>query len=63
MTSSAELRLAEPSPSTAAAMTMLRSQVPLSLLCDLSDPGGPLSTEIFAEEGAPEQRWWEPFRP
>jgi hypothetical protein len=61
MTNSAELALAEP-PTTAAAMTMLRRQVPLSLLCDLSDPDGPMSAEIFAEEGAPEQRWWEPFR-
>ena len=62
MTSSADVPLTETKPSSAAAMTMLRSQVPLSLLCDLSDPDGPLSAEIFAQEGEPEQRWWEPFR-
>lgn len=40
-------------------MTMLRDQVPLSLLCDLSDPTGPPSAEILAEEGEPQSRWWE----
>ncbi|MDQ1664477.1 MAG: hypothetical protein QOH75_508, partial [Actinomycetota bacterium] len=32
---------------------------PLSLLIDLSDAAGPESTEILAEEGVPETRWWE----
>lgn len=40
-------------------MTMLHEHVPLSLLWDLTDPQGPVSEEILATEGEPEQRWWE----
>jgi hypothetical protein len=40
-------------------MTMLEHHVPLALLVDLTDPGDPESAEIFAEEGAPDVRWWE----
>ncbi|MBA2768457.1 MAG: hypothetical protein H0U35_04885 [Sporichthyaceae bacterium] len=42
-----------------AVMTMLHDHVPLSLLCDLTAPGGPESEQILAEEGEPESRWWE----
>jgi len=40
-------------------MTMLEHHVPLALLVDLTDPSGPESAQIFAEEGAPDIRWWE----
>ena len=40
-------------------MTMLEHHVPLALLVDLTDPGGPASAQIFAEEGEPDTRWWE----
>ncbi len=43
-----------------AVMTLLHDHVPLALLCDLTDPEGPESAAILAEEGAPESRWWEP---
>lgn len=33
-----------------AAMSLLRSGVPLSLLCDLLEPGGPESREIYSRE-------------
>jgi len=33
------------------AMMLLRNGIPLSLLCDLLDPEGPASGEIFALEG------------
>lgn len=42
-----------------AVMSMLHEHVPLSLLCDLTSPEGPKSAEILAEEGEPEDRWWE----
>ena len=35
----------------ASAMTLLRNGIPLSLLCDLLDPEGPASSEIFTLEG------------
>ena len=41
-------------------MTLLHDHVPLALLCDLGLPDGPESAAIFAEEGEPESRWWEP---
>lgn len=44
---------------SAAPMDLLHDHVPLSLLCDLTDPQGPPSAEILAEEGQPETRWWE----
>jgi hypothetical protein len=40
-------------------MTLLHDHVPLALLCDLTVPDGPPSTEILAEEGEPVTRWWE----
>jgi len=43
-----------------AVMTLLHDHVPLALLCDLTDPEGPESAAILAEEGTPESRWWEP---
>ena len=42
-----------------AVMSMLHEHVPLSLLCDLTSPEGPQSAEILAEEGEPEDKWWE----
>jgi hypothetical protein len=47
----------------AAVMTMLHDHVPLSLLCDLTTPDGPRSAEILAEEGGPEQPWWQQAQP
>ncbi len=38
------------SPGTARAWSLLRAGVPLSLLCDLADPGGPPSREIYTAE-------------
>ena len=35
---------------TARVMSLLYSQVPLTLLCDLMDPDGPASAEIMAVE-------------
>ncbi|MGH8970344.1 MAG: hypothetical protein ACRDV1_10395 [Actinomycetes bacterium] len=57
-------RIRESGPATAVqddlvVMTMLHRHVPLALLCDLSDPGGPPSAEILEEEGQPESTWWE----
>jgi hypothetical protein len=40
-------------------MTMLEHHVPLALVMDLTDRGGPGSAEIFAREGEPEDHWWE----
>jgi hypothetical protein len=40
-------------------MALLQEHVPLSLLVDLTDPAGPVSADILAEEGPPETRWWE----
>ena len=37
-------------PGTARAWSLLRAGVPLSLLCDLAEPDGPPSREIFAAE-------------
>ena len=41
-------------------MSMLQEHVPLALLCDLAEAGGPTSAEILAAEGGPEDHWWEP---
>jgi hypothetical protein len=49
----------EPEPADEAMMSMLHEHVPLSLLCDLTAPEGPESAEILAEEGAPDDKWWE----
>ena len=40
-------------------MTMLHEHVPLSLLCDLTLDEGAESAEILAEEGQPDDPWWE----
>ena len=40
-------------------MTMLHEHVPLSLLCDLTLDEGPETAEILAEEGQPDDAWWE----
>ena len=49
----------EQDPADEAMMSMLHEHVPLSLLCDLTAPEGPESAEILAEEGAPDDKWWE----
>ena len=38
------------SPGTARAWSLLRAGVPLSLLCDLAEPEGPPSREIYTAE-------------
>jgi hypothetical protein len=38
------------SPGTARAWSLLRAGVPLSLLCDLAEPDGPPSHEIYTAE-------------
>ncbi|MDQ1629263.1 MAG: hypothetical protein QOI54_3007 [Actinomycetota bacterium] len=40
-------------------MNMLEQHVPIALLVDLSNPDGPGSAEILAQEGGPDNRWWE----
>lgn len=40
-------------------MGMLHEHVPLSLLCDLTLDDEPHSAEILAEEGKPDDAWWE----
>ncbi len=40
-------------------MDLLQEHVPLALLLDLSEPGGPHSAEILAEEGQPTDTWWK----
>jgi hypothetical protein len=40
-------------------MDLLQEHVPLALLCDLSEPEGPHSAEILAEEGQPTDTWWK----
>ncbi len=40
-------------------MDLLQEHVPLALLCDLSEPEGPHSAEILAEEGQPTDSWWK----
>ena len=37
---------------------LLGEHVPLSLIVDLAEPGGPDSEDILAAEGAPAQAWW-----
>ena len=59
--SEATLDAAAPPHNTAdeAVMSMLQEHVPLSLICDLGTPDGPGSSDILAEEGQPDFRWWE----
>lgn len=40
-------------------MDLLQDHVPLALLIDLSEPEGPHSAEILAEEGQPTDTWWK----
>ncbi|MEJ5945235.1 hypothetical protein WDZ17_07990 [Pseudokineococcus basanitobsidens] len=40
-------------------MDMLGEHVPLSLLMDLTSPAGPDSETISADEGLPEDSWWD----
>ena len=42
-----------------AAMHLLASGVPLSLIMDLAVPRGPRSQEILLVEGCPDDPWWE----
>jgi len=52
-------RSATPAPAPApVVMTMLQGHVPISLLADLTLPGGPDSQEILVAEGKPEVAWW-----
>ena len=46
----AELHACDYFPGTARAWSLLRAGVPLSLLCDLADPDGPPSREIYTAE-------------
>ncbi len=46
-------------PEDALVMDLLHEHVPIALLCDLSAPEGPQSAQILAEEGLPENSWWE----
>ncbi|RZS89948.1 hypothetical protein EV189_1728 [Motilibacter rhizosphaerae] len=39
-------------------MRLLQAGIPLSLLCDLTDDGGPSSRDILEHEGQPELAWW-----
>lgn len=41
-------------------MDLLADHVPLSLIMDLAMPTGPRSDELLAEEGLPDDPWWEP---
>ncbi len=64
--SRAETPIADACPASAPAavapddtvMLLLHQGVPISLLLDLTMPA-PRSHEIFTEEGAPEDAWWE----
>ncbi len=40
-----------------AVMTAIRNGVPITLICDLADPGGPGSMEILAWELAALRHW------
>ncbi|MGN6330457.1 MAG: hypothetical protein ACTHOD_02255 [Motilibacteraceae bacterium] len=52
--------MTSPSPAAARALALLAGGVPLSLLCDLAEPEGPRSREIFeAEREGAEAWWWE----
>ena len=53
---------ARPTSVDEAMMVLLHEKVPLSLLLDLTAASGPTSEEILANEGAPEDAWWEPRR-
>jgi len=39
-------------------MRMLAAGLPLTLICDLTDPNMATSREIFDSEGRPEVAWW-----
>ena len=39
-------------------MRLLEAGIPLSLICDLTDVGGPSSREILEREGSPDLAWW-----
>lgn len=41
------------------AQELLAEHVPLTLLVDLLTPTGESSAQIMAEEGVPEEQWWE----
>ena len=40
-------------------MALLSEHVPLALLADLAQPEGPASPKILADEGLPDEPWWE----
>ncbi len=44
---------------TADVMALLNQHVPLALLADLAQPEGPASPKILADEGLPDEPWWE----
>ena len=48
-----------PLPGHARVMAMLSEHVPLSLLVDLTAPGGPDSRRLLDEEGLPDDAWWD----
>jgi hypothetical protein len=39
---------------------LFEDHVPMSLIMDLTPPGGPHSRDILDAEGGPEDAWWEP---
>ena len=43
----------------ASVMDLLAEHVPLALLADLAEPGGPMSQVILESEGLPDDAWWE----
>ncbi len=43
---------------SAEVMHLRREGVPLALLADLADPGGPQSPAILQDEGLPDVAWW-----
>ena len=44
---------------SAEVMALLSEHVPLALLADLAQPEGPASPKILADEGLPDEPWWE----
>ena len=41
------------------AQELLAEHVPLTLLVDLLTPAAPTSDELLAEEGLPDEAWWD----
>jgi hypothetical protein len=50
----------DPEPGAEQTKGLFEDHVPMSLIMDLTPPGGPHSRDILDSEGGPDDAWWEP---